>query len=54
MLIANAERVTRNCVRDIAQQFQNWLKNFARVTLNLVRKRRKPGIEAVTEENEVN
>jgi hypothetical protein len=23
----NAERVTRNCLRDIAQQFQNWLKN---------------------------
>src|SRR5258708_36728470 len=22
-----AERVTRNCLRDIAQQFQNWLKN---------------------------
>ena len=22
----NAERVTRNCLRDIAQQFQNWLK----------------------------
>jgi hypothetical protein len=20
----NAERVTRNCLRDIAQQFQNW------------------------------
>ena len=23
----SAERVTRNCLRDIAQQFQNWLKN---------------------------
>ena len=23
----NAEWVTRNCLRDIAQQFQNWLKN---------------------------
>jgi hypothetical protein len=23
----NAERVTRNCLRDIGQQFQNWLKN---------------------------
>ena len=23
----NAERVIRNCLRDIAQQFQNWLKN---------------------------
>jgi hypothetical protein len=23
----NAERVTRNRLRDIAQQFQNWLKN---------------------------
>jgi hypothetical protein len=23
----NAERVTRNCLRDIAQQFQNWLKS---------------------------
>ena len=23
----NAERVTRNCLRDIVQQFQNWLKN---------------------------
>ena len=23
----NAARVTRNCLRDIAQQFQNWLKN---------------------------
>jgi hypothetical protein len=23
----NAERVTRNCLRDIAQHFQNWLKN---------------------------
>ncbi len=23
----NAERVTRNCLRDIAQQFHNWVKN---------------------------
>jgi hypothetical protein len=23
----NAERVTRHCLRDIAQQFQHWLKN---------------------------
>jgi hypothetical protein len=23
----NAERMTRNCLRDIAQQFQGWLKN---------------------------
>jgi hypothetical protein len=30
MPIGNAEQVTRNCLRDIAQQIQNWLKKLLR------------------------
>ena len=39
----NAERVTRNRLRDIAQQFQNWLKNRAKNGASLFWMRRRGG-----------